>query len=265
VNAREQLDQFLDRSEDDENGSARVGVVVVAAGSGSRLGSGGPKALVEVAGRSLLAHALMGLAAAGLPPAVVVHTPGRHDEFAASVGELPVAAYVPGGASRTESVRLGVTALPASVEIVVIHDAARPLMPPQVIVGVVTAVLETSDVIAAAPGLPVSDTLKRIDGDTVVGTLDRERLVGIQTPQVFPRWVLQQALASADDATDDLGLVEALLDAGRLQGRVVVVPGSAWGRKVTFPSDLALIEALAGTRPPEDPTMQDVIDEAGSG
>lgn len=227
-----------------------VGVVVVAAGSGSRLGSAGPKALVEVAGRSLLAHALAALAAAGLPAATVVHTAGHAAAFTAAVAELPVARFVAGGESRTASVRAGVAALPASVSIVVIHDAARPLMPPEVIRATLDAVLDNDDVVAAAPALPVSDTLKRVDGDTVVETVDRDRLVGVQTPQVFPRWVLQDALADADDATDDLGLVESLLATGRLQGRVAVVPGSAWGRKVTFPSDLAVVEALAMTRPP---------------
>jgi 2-C-methyl-D-erythritol 4-phosphate cytidylyltransferase len=230
--------------------AASVGVVVVAAGSGSRLGSSGPKALVEVAGRSLLAHALAALAAAGLPAATVVHTAGHEAAFGAAVAELPVAGFVAGGESRTASVRAGVEALPASVRTVMIHDAARPLMPPGVIRATLDAVLDGDDVIAAAPALPVSDTLKRIDGDTVVATVDRDRLVGVQTPQVFPRWVLQDALADADDATDDLGLVEELLAAGRLQGRVAVVPGSAWGRKVTFPSDLAVIEALALSRPP---------------
>lgn len=227
-----------------------VGVVVVAAGSGTRLGSPGPKALVEVAGGSLLAHALAALAAAGLPAATVVHTAGHAADFAAAIAEFPVAGLVAGGESRTASVRAGVAALPASVRTVVIHDAARPLMPPGVIRATVDAVLDRDDVVAAAPALPVSDTLKRVDGDIVVATVDRDRLVGVQTPQVFPRWVLQDALVDADDATDDLGLVESQLAAGRLQGRVAVVPGSAWGRKVTFPSDLAVVEALALTRPP---------------
>jgi 2-C-methyl-D-erythritol 4-phosphate cytidylyltransferase len=227
-----------------------VGVVVVAAGSGIRLGSPGPKALMEVAGRSLLAHALAALAGAGLPAATVVHTAGLEADFAAAAAELPVSRFVAGGDSRTASVRAGVAALPASVRTVIVHDAARPLMPPEVIRATLDALLGSEDVVAAAPALPVSDTLKRVDGDTVVATVDRDRLVGVQTPQVFPRWVLQDALAVADDATDDLGLVESLLSAGRLQGRVVVVPGSAWGRKVTFPSDLAVVEALALTRPP---------------
>ncbi len=250
-----------------------LGVVLVAAGAGTRLGSPGPKALVEVAGRSLLAHAVAGLAAAGLPPAVVVHAPGQHDAFVASAGGLPVAAWVPGGASRTDSVRAGVAALPVDVEVVAVHDAARPLTPPGVMRATVAAV--HGDVLAAAPGLAVADTLKRITstgggagrrggdrpnggagpsgGDDraaallgeVAGTVDRSDLVGVQTPQVFPRLVLAAALAAADDATDDLALIERLVAAGEFTGRVVVVPGSVWGWKVTQPSDLVLVAALA--------------------
>lgn len=249
-----------------------VGVVLVAAGAGTRLGSDGPKALVEVAGRSLLAHALAGLAAAGLPPPVVVHAPAQRDAFVASAGDQAVAAWVPGGATRTDSVRAGIAALPDTVEVVAIHDAARPFTPPDVMRATVAAVHD--DVLAAAPGLAVADTLKRItspssrggragggvnasgagrdrDGATaallgeVVATVDRSDLVGVQTPQVFPRFALDAALAAADEATDDLALVERLVAAGALTGRVVVVPGSVWGWKVTRPSDLALVAALA--------------------
>lgn len=226
---------------------SHVGVVLVAAGSGTRLGSAGPKALVAVAGRSLLAHALDRLAAAGLPPAVVVHAPEARAAFVAAAGDRPVGAYVPGGATRTASVRAGVAALSDDVEVVVVHDAARPLTPPAVIRATVAAV--TGDVLAAAPALPVADTLKRVAGDVVVATVDRSDLAAVQTPQVFPRRVLDAALAAADEATDDLALVERLLAAGELAGRVVVVPGSAWGRKVTYASDLTLVTALAGASP----------------
>jgi 2-C-methyl-D-erythritol 4-phosphate cytidylyltransferase len=222
-----------------------VGVVVVAAGSGSRLGSAAPKALVQMAGRSLLAHTLVGLRLAGLPPATVVYRPGHREAFVAATDGLTVADFVEGGSSRSESVRTGVAALPTTVDTVVVHDAARPLMPPGVIRATLDAVLDAPDVVAAAPALPVSDTLKRVDGQRVVATVDRSGLVGVQTPQTFPRWSLQAALQTADDATDDLGLVEELVAAGAITGRVVVVMGSAWGRKVTYPSDLAVVEALA--------------------
>jgi len=244
--------------------SQAVGVVVVAAGSGERLGAGGPKALVQLHGRSLLAHTLAGLAAAGLPPAVVVHTPGRHDDFAAALGQLPTAALVPGGANRTASVIAGVTALPADAEAVVVHDAARPLTPAAVIAATVSAVTQADDVLAAAPGIPVVDTLKRTrsarTGDRdVVDTVDRTGLVAIQTPQVFPRSVLERALTDVGhgrQATDDLGLVERLRDDGALNGRIVVVPGSVWSLKVTVPADLALLSLLAAHTDPVsvDPT-----------
>jgi 2-C-methyl-D-erythritol 4-phosphate cytidylyltransferase len=226
---------------------ARVGVVLVAAGSGTRLGRSGPKALVEVAGRPLVAHALAGLASAGLPPAVVVHPDGERPQFVQAAGELPVGALVVGGDTRTASVRAGLAALADDVEVVVVHDAARPLMPAPVIRAAVDAV--TGEVVAAAPGLPVADTLKRTADDVVVATVDRSDLVGIQTPQVFRRGVLERALRLGD-ATDELALVERLVADGQVTGCVRVVPGSAWGCKVTYPSDLAIVEALAQVPPP---------------
>jgi 2-C-methyl-D-erythritol 4-phosphate cytidylyltransferase len=238
-------------------GATRIGVVVVAACSGERLGSGGPKALVPLVGRPLLAHALAGLAGAGLPPAVVVHTPGAAEAFALAVGELPITSLVPGGATRTASVAAGVAALPDDVEVVVVHDAARPLTPADVIAATVAAVTGADDVLAAAPAIPVADTLKRTDGSQVLATVDRSGLVGVQTPQVFPRRVLDVVLgrvpsqtpgggsAPVEAATDDLGLVERLRDRGALHGRILVVPGSVWARKVTYPADLALLELLA--------------------
>ena len=250
-----------------------IGVVLVAAGSGQRLRADGPKALVEVAGRALVAHALGSLAAAGLPPAIVVHPPGRADAFAQAAHATPVGGWVPGGATRTASVRAGIAALPEEVTTVAVHDAARPLMPPEVIRSAVEAVVHTDvhtevdapatsatePVVAAAPGLPVADTLKRTDGRTIVATVDRRHLVGIQTPQVFSRVALDAALATGDDATDELGLVERLLADGRLHGRVVVTPGSAWGRKVTYESDLAVVEALAAASPPLAPVPDETL------
>lgn len=227
--------------------AARVGVVVVAAGDGVRLGAAGPKALVEVAGQALVAHAVRLVADAGLPPPVVVHPPGRRADVVAALGALPVRALVEGGATRTASVRAGVAALADDVALVAVHDAARPLTPVEVVLTTVAAVRD--DVLAAAPGLAVADTLKRVEDDAVVATVPRERLVGVQTPQVFPREVLRAALdavaGSTATATDDLALVEQLVADGVLVGRVVVTPGSAWGHKVTTPDDLAIVEALA--------------------
>jgi 2-C-methyl-D-erythritol 4-phosphate cytidylyltransferase len=232
----------------------RLGVVVVAAGSGERLAAPHPKALVLLAGRPLLAHALAGLAAAGLPPPVVVHTPGQGEGFALAAGDLAISGLVPGGATRTASVASGIAALPEDVEVVAIHDAARPLTPPQVIGAAVAAVADAADVLAAAPGVPVADTLKRTVAGEVIGTVDRTGLVGVQTPQVFPRTVIDRVLdptGPVAEVTDDLALVERLRDRGELEGRIVVVPGSVWAHKVTYPSDLALLEVLAQHAAPD--------------
>jgi 2-C-methyl-D-erythritol 4-phosphate cytidylyltransferase len=230
----------------------QIGVVVVAAGSGERLGSTLPKALVDLAGEPLVRHAVRGLADAQLPAPVVVHPPDGRADFVAALAGVEVAALVPGGATRTGSVAAGVAALGSHVEVVVVHDAARPLTPPSVIaevVAVVAAPPGVTPVLAAAPGVAVADTLKRTAGDEVVATVDRTDLVGIQTPQVFRRPVLEAALALGDAATDELGLVERLRDAGELAGRIVVVPGSVWARKVTYPWDLVLLEVLAAHAP----------------
>lgn len=236
----------------------RLGVVVVAAGSGERLAARHPKALVRLAGRPLLAHALAGLAAAGLPPPVVVHTPGQGEAFALAAGDLAIRGLVPGGATRTASVAAGIAALPDDVEVVAIHDAARPLTPPAVIGAAVAAVTDAPDVLAAAPGVAVADTLKRTLAGEVLGTVDRTGLVGVQTPQVFPRGVIDRVIERISDpvepmaeATDDLALVERLRDRGELEGRIVIVPGSVWARKVTYPSDLALLEVLGQHAAPD--------------
>ena len=221
-----------------------VSVVVVAAGSGLRLGFDQPKALVELAGRSLVAHTVVGLAAAGLPPPVVVHPPAARDAFSRALAHLEVAALVEGSETRTGSVRSGVAGLGGAGRIVVIHDAARPLTPPAVIRAAVAAV--TGDVVAAAPALPVADTLKRVAGPTVRATIDRTNLVGVQTPQVFRREVADAALALGDDATDELGLVERLIETGAVTGRIVVVPGSHLAAKLTYEQDLAFLTALVG-------------------
>jgi 2-C-methyl-D-erythritol 4-phosphate cytidylyltransferase len=219
-----------------------VGVVLVAAGRGERLGAGGPKALVRLGERTLVEHAVARLVDAGLPPPVVVRPPDDDGEVARCLAGQPVAACVPGGATRTDSVRAGVAALPDEVDVVAVHDAARALLPPAVARRAVDAV--AGDVVAAAPALPVSDTLKRVVAPladapvTVHGTVDRATLVAVQTPQVFRREVLETALASGRTATDELTLVEELIAAGEVSGRVVVVPGAAAGLKVTYPDDL---------------------------
>lgn len=225
-----------------------VGAVIVAAGRGVRLGADRPKALLEVAGRALVAHAVERVLAAGIDHLVVVHTPGERAAFAAALERTP-ATLVEGGATRTASVRAGVAALPPEVEVVAIHDAARAFTPPQVVAATVAAVTGgDADVLGAAPGLPVTDTLKRVVDGEVVGTVERDELVAIQTPQTFRRAVLAAALELGDAATDDLGLVERLRDVGAVHGRLVTVPGAAAALKVTFPEDVAEAERLAERR-----------------
>jgi 2-C-methyl-D-erythritol 4-phosphate cytidylyltransferase len=229
-----------------------VGAVVVAAGRGERLGGDRPKALVVVAGRPLVAHAVGALRAAGISHLVVVHSPGDEAAFRAALGAAGATltdgvSLTPGGADRSASVRAGLAALPDEVRVVAVHDAARAFTSPAVIRATVDAV--TGDVLAAAPALPVADTLKRTDGDEVVGTVDRAGLVAVQTPQVFPRQVLEGVTAAGAAATDDLALVEAARAAGRLSGRIVLVPGSVRGAKITYPEDIVIAEALAATDP----------------
>lgn len=227
---------------------ATFGAVLVAAGSGERLGADVPKALVEVAGRTLVAHAADRLLAAAPRVLVVVAPPDHRDQVAACLPATDVEVrIVGGGATRTASVAAGLDALPDDVEVVAIHDAARAFAPTELVRRTVDAV--AGDVVAAAPGLPVGDTLKRVDGDTVTATVDRDGLVGVQTPQVFRAEVLRRAHASGQQATDDLALVERLVADGEVAGRVVVVAGDVAATKVTWPHDLVVLGALAGGRP----------------
>lgn len=218
--------------------------VVVAAGSGQRLGSDLPKALVEVAGRPLVAHAVRRLAEAGATDLVVVAPPGSVDAVRAAVvaGGLDPT-VVPGGARRSDSVRAGLDALDDAATIVAVHDAARGLAPVDLVRRVVAAV--RGDVVAAAPALPLADTLKQVEADDVVATVDRTPLVAVQTPQVFRAEVLRAAHRAGGDATDDLALVEEAVAAGRARGRIRVVAGDPLAMKVTHPHDLVVVAALA--------------------
>jgi 2-C-methyl-D-erythritol 4-phosphate cytidylyltransferase len=143
----------------------------------------------------------------------------------------PVAAAVVGGATRSDSVRAGLAAVPEGAEIVLVHDAARPLASHALFAAVIDAVRAGAD--GAVPAVPVPDTIKRVEDGKVVATLDREGLVAVQTPQAFRADVLRAALAGGAQATDEAALVEA---AG---GKVVVVPGDPLNLKITTPHDLA--------------------------
>ena len=147
---------------------------------------------------------------------------------------------VEGGPTRSDSVRAGLAAVPADAEIVVVHDAARPLADRTVFARVVAAVRGGAD--GAVPGLPIADTVKEVRGDVVVGTIPRDGLVTVQTPQAFRASVLRAAHASGANGTDDAAVMEA---AG---GRVVVVPGSVDNFKITAPADLERAAELLAAR-----------------
>ena len=212
-----------------------VGVVVPAAGAGTRLGGGVPKALRPVGGEPLLLHAVRRLLEApSVGPVVVVAPAAAVADVAALLG--PTVTVVAGGAERQDSVRLGLAALQPEVDLVLVHDAARAFVPVAVVEAVVAAL--RAGAAAVVPVLPVSDTVKRVAGDVVVETVDRAELRAVQTPQGFARSVLEAAHASDVPVTDDASMVEA-------QGvKVVTVPGSALAFKVTNPVDLALAEAV---------------------
>ena len=220
--------------------------IVPAAGRGERLGPGTPKALRLLGGAPLLVHAVRSLARARLVDLVVVAAPpGDVDRVRSLLGDHHAGAaldVVGGGASRQESVRRALAGLPDSVVTVLVHDAARPLAPVELVDAVAAAV--QGGALAVVPVLEVADTVKRVDGDTVVETLDRTVLRAVQTPQGFARATLEEAhvTAGAEEATDDAGLVE------RLGRTVVVVPGSPEAFKITRPLDLVLAEAVLARR-----------------
>ena len=213
-----------------------------AAGRGERLGAGVPKALIDVGGVPLVVHAVRGLLESGRVRRVVVAAPSSTmDEMVAVIAAAGLdALVVPGGADRTESVRLALAAAPPS-DITLVHDAARAFTPPDVVRAVVAAVAAGAP--AVIPVLPVADTVKRVDADgVVVATPSRVDLRIVQTPQGFRTEVLRAAHdAAASDqtgATDDAGLVE------RLGIAVHTVPGHPAAMKITTPFDRAIAEAV---------------------
>ncbi|MCW2543088.1 MAG: 2-C-methyl-D-erythritol 4-phosphate cytidylyltransferase [Frankiales bacterium] len=213
-----------------------VGVIVPAAGAGTRLGADRPKALAEVAGQPLLLHAVRRIRGCAAISAVVVAAPaasvGQVRELLAELDTIVVA----GGATRQDSVAAALRALPADVDLVLVHDAARAFVPVTVVDAVVRALQDGAD--AVLPVLPVADTVKRVDGDRLT-TVPRDDLRLAQTPQGFRRSVLEAAHARGGAAlSDDTALVEAL------GVTVRTVPGSAEAFKVTTPFDLLVAEAL---------------------
>jgi 2-C-methyl-D-erythritol 4-phosphate cytidylyltransferase/2-C-methyl-D-erythritol 2,4-cyclodiphosphate synthase len=225
-------------------GSA-VGIIVVAAGSGARLGAGQPKAFVELRGMSILERALMGVFGSIEPAHVVVVAPASHLVAARSISARAAGvasgsvSVVEGGGSRQDSVARGLAALDESVRVVLVHDAARALTP-SVLFDRVTRAVVTSGA-GIIPSLPVSDTIKRVADATVLETVDRSALVHVQTPQGFPRQELVEAYARASqEFTDDAALFAA---AGHT---VQIVEGDARAFKITTPWDLARAENVLG-------------------
>jgi 2-C-methyl-D-erythritol 4-phosphate cytidylyltransferase len=217
--------------------------ILVAAGRGERLGAERPKAFVAFNGRPLLAESLSRLDASEHVDSVVVVAPPGWEEPAILCAEEEsagkVVVCVAGGETRADSVRAGVAEVAASAEIILVHDAARPLVTDDVIARVVAA-LADEGVDGAVPGLPIPDTVKQASGDLVERTIPRDDLVAVQTPQGFRASVFRNVLAESQaPATDCAGLLEA---AGR---RVRIVSGDWRLTKVTTQADLAVVERLA--------------------
>ena len=217
-----------------------VWAVLAAAGKGERLGSDRPKAFARLGGRPLLAESLERLDGSDWIDQIVIAAPAEWEEPSILVAEEIVAtkvhSTVTGGETRSESVRLALEAVPEDAAAVLVHDAARPLLPEDVIERVLTALGEGWD--GAVPTLPLADTIKRVEGDRVVETLARDALVAVQTPQAFVADVLRAAFAGdVSDPTDCSSLVEAR------GGRVKAVPGDPRLLKVTDEEDLALVES----------------------
>lgn len=206
-----------------------VWTVIVAAGSGSRFG--GAKQYLELAGLRVVDRSVA--VAAQVSDGVVVVVPTS--DVSAESTRLAAAAVVAGGSSRAASVRNGLAAVPDDAAIICVHDAARPLAGPDIYERVIGEV--SSGAAGAVPVVPVTDTIRRVDG----GVVDRSTLQAVQTPQAFRGELLRAAHAGAVDATDDAGLVEA---AGY---SVVAVEGHSRNIKITHPDDLAAAEAWLAT------------------
>lgn len=229
--------------------------MIAAAGSGQRLGAGGPKAFVRLAGRAMVEWSIAACRAAPSVRSIVVASPPGHvHEFAGDE-----VAVVDGGATRAESVSNALTAV--GTELVAIHDAARPLVTPELIEDVVTTLVADPGAAGAIAATPVTDTIKRVDNAlrcaspsnndereqwSIECTVDRGSLWGAQTPQVFRVEALREALASEPaavaTATDEAMMVEAV------GGRVLIHPSSAENLKVTTPLDLRLADLLLAER-----------------
>jgi 2-C-methyl-D-erythritol 4-phosphate cytidylyltransferase len=224
-------------------GSGEAGAtwaLIAAAGSGERLGIDRPKAFAVLGGRPLLAESVERLDRCPFVDAIVVAAPPEWEEPAILLTEeiaaSKVVACVTGGATRAASVKAALAEVPDEALVIVVHDAARPIVGDDVVERVLEPLGRGFD--GAVPGVPVRDTLKLVRDGTVVETVDRDDLFAAQTPQAFLAPTLRRALAgNVGSATDCASLVEAI------GGRVALVEGDPRLVKVTTPSDLALVES----------------------
>lgn len=217
----------------DREGAEQVWAIVLAAGTGMRFG--GVKQFTSLDGRRLV-DVVVDTAVSVCDEVVVVLPAGVEWDG------CPVAAVAEGGPTREASVRCGLAAVPPTVGLIVIHDAAHPLASPQLFEAVIAAVRTGAGIDGAVPGLPLAETLKRVDGGRSVANVPRGDLVMVQTPHAFRAEVLRTAHRRGGDATDDSVLVEA---AG---GTVVVVPGDPGNIHVTTPDELEMARRLATPR-----------------
>lgn len=218
-----------------------VWAILAAAGSGERLGADRPKAFARLGDQPLLAESLRRLDESDWIDAIVVAAPQGWEEpsilLAEELGCSKVSSCVTGGASRGESVRNALVEVPPDAAVILVHDAARPYVDNAVIERVVTGLNDGWD--GVVPGLPVLDTIKRVEGERVAETLDRDSLRAVQTPQAFVADVLRRAYeGDVSSATDCASLVEAQ------GGRVKVVTGDPRLTKVTNAADLERVAAL---------------------
>lgn len=239
----------------------RTAVIVVAAGSGTRLGEERPKAFVDLGGQSILRRATEGVAAASVGQIVLVVPDGFAREAEAVLAAVDAAGtVVTGGDSRQASVAAGLAAVDAAMDVVLVHDAARALTPPGLFATIAAAVTDTAGVI---PALPVVDTIKRFSGEVVGDTVDRSTLLAVQTPQGFPRALLAQAYEAAAvsgvEYTDDAALFAA---AGF---SVRHVAGAEMAFKITTPADLARARAHSAGMLPRVGVGTDVHAFGGAG
>ena len=208
--------------------------IVVAAGSGSRFGGPTPKQFLEIAGKRIVDWSVV--AAASVSDGIVLVTPPRSSVNVSAHGLGCEVVRVSGGGSRSESVRNGLAAVPPDAQVVLVHDAARPVASPDLFSRVVAAVHAGAD--GVVPVIDVVDTIRDRSGRAI----DRTQLQAVQTPQGFSAGALRHAHASGRDATDDASLVQAV------GGNVVTVEGERWNTKVTEAEDALVVGAVLKAR-----------------